>query len=191
MTISSAALCFHRLFASLAVACTGAPCPRSSDASPWVSVRYRTTGAVGLGQEVRYFEDGRIRLYGANLESYCSRVSPATSAELADVLSSEDLPTELDSLGSRLRYRDCFLAEEVTITLDGRSATARVDALEGELLSLVGRLEDASRERFGAKHQFDVVAQATERACLSALELEATSPGNSEAHAEAVDFPVR
>jgi uncharacterized protein YecT (DUF1311 family) len=51
-TTTRAALFLHLLFASLAVACTGAPCPRSSDASPWVSVRYRTTGAVGLGQEL-------------------------------------------------------------------------------------------------------------------------------------------
>lgn len=126
---------------------------------------YRTMGPVGLIQKVSYFEDGIIRLDGADLESYCSRVSSVAKAALTDRLESRELPARLEEFGDKLRYRECFLPEEVTITLRGQVATARVDALEGDLLSLVEHLEEASREQFREKHQFSVVNQATHRTC--------------------------
>jgi hypothetical protein len=149
----------------LATGCMNIPCRKVSDAVPWVSVRYQTTDTVGLSQEIQFFEDGMIRLEGANWKSYCSPVSSTSRFKLVSLVEEDELSARLERFGENPRYPQCPVSEQVTITIGAKRATARIDALEGELLSLTELLEEASREQFGEDHLISLVARATRPTC--------------------------
>lgn len=148
------------------LSCSAAHCP-PSDETAVISMTYLMTGTVGLRQNLSYYEPGILRLESANGKTYCARPAGSRNGGLIAMIANANVPTRLEEFGGYLRYPGCFIQESLTVQAAGRRKTARVDALEGELLAIVEELEELATSTFGRKYQFSVVRQATEQPCVA------------------------
>lgn len=114
---------------------------------------------------MEYYGDGTLRLEAPNLRTYCGNVDPAVKVRLETILIETDLDEGLRSFGTKLRYPACFIPDTLTVEIRGREATARIDALEGELLALAVVLETEFLKAFGSRYSISIVEYATQQEC--------------------------
>lgn len=150
----------------LTVNCTSSLCRPITGGDSAAFVKYQSKGPVGIIQELHYQENGMIRLEAANGKVYCRAIEPDLRNELDELLQDENL---LSDFGEYLRYPECYLQEELTVGIPGQRVTARIDALNGRLLSLIELLEDISRDQFGKKYMISIVERATQQQCETSL----------------------
>lgn len=157
--------CSGLVLGSLTLGCASVPCKPGSTGEPDVSLTYISGGPAGLQEQIEYYENGLVVLGAMNGETYCSEASPSVRRELEDLLEQGEVERALDRFGDNLRYPDCFIQEELSIEIRGHASAARIDALNGLLLSIVERLDRVAKDEFGRKYMTSIVERATDWEC--------------------------
>lgn len=145
--------------------CSGIHCLGSKESLPTLSVHYIHRGAVGFIQEVDLYEDGRVRLLGADWKTYCARLPQDVHAELKALLAEESFLASLENFGIELSCPEYLLFEELTIRHKAYSRTARIDGLSNKLIALIEILELGLQKVFEDAYQISIVERLAELNC--------------------------
>lgn len=132
---------------------------------PRLSVNYRSGDAVGIVQEMHLYEDGRIRLLGSDWKTYCGRLPTDLGEELSAILKEQRMIEAVRNFGAHPSCPQYFVFENIEVRYEIFSKTARLDALEGDLLQVTELLEDGFKEVFGRQFQISILERLAELDC--------------------------
>jgi hypothetical protein len=114
---------------------------------------------------VDLYEDGRVRLLGADWRTYCAQLPQDLHAELTFILAEESFLESLDTFGTKLTCPDHLLLVEIEVRYKFISRSARIDALSGQLLLVIELLEEGLKEVFGPDYQISILERLAELTC--------------------------